>query len=707
MDRGALGEGKMLQGSLDSSGPRFTPLVVVELASDTKEEAIAWILSRIRDQQQNGGAELLVEQLGPGVGAQEKENPNMFLVGATRQRLLSGAEEVGLFKECNDGSMRGFTCANKHNFKDFEGDGDSFLNMAECQYIIKHELDTLRAKDETHVPGHTQVKLYPGKSIIRRLQSKGILIQIFPLHGQEELKRLSFSWYKKVKLSFQPLDNIRHYYGEGQALYFGFLEYFTFALVPMALIGVPYYLFDWEDYDKYVIFAVFNLVWCTVILELWKRFSASLAYRWGTLSRKKAFEEPRPGFHGTLGFNPVTGRKEPLYPNAKRQLRVYLVSLPFVLLCLYLSLYIMMIYFQMEGWVLSFHDEEPTFWTGILMFIPSIIYAVVIEIMNLIYRYAAEFLTEWENHRLESSYQNHLVLKVLVFNFFNCFASLFYIAFVMQDMVLLRQSLATLLITSQILNQFMEAFLPYWLQRRRNKKMIRKVQKRRTVEEKELPLAEQVRLEADMSTYLVGTQGLDSDLDKNFAIMIFGFTNLVNTQEEIMFPSVWLCPCFILSQGTFDDYLELFLLFGYVSLFSCTYPLAAVLVVLNNVTEVYSDAFKMCRVFKRPFSDPAANIGVWQLAFEAMSVIAIVTNCALIGMSPQVKAYFTESETQLILWTVAIEHMLLAFKFILTFLIPDVPKHIQIKLARLEFESLEALKKKKMLEASDLSKTME
>lgn len=67
------------------------------------------------------------------------------------------------------------------------------------------------------------------------------------------------------------------------------------------------------------------------------------------------------------------------------------------------------------------------------------------------------------------------------------------------------QSLATLLITSQILNQFMEAFLPYWLQRRRNKKMIRKIQKRRLYEEKELPLVEQVRLEADMSTYLVST----------------------------------------------------------------------------------------------------------------------------------------------------------------------------------------------------------
>lgn len=51
----------------------------------------------------------------------------------------------------------------------------------------------------------------------------------------------------------------------------------------------------------------------------------------------------------------------------------------------------------------------------------------------------------------------------------------------------------------------MEAFLPYWLQRRRNKKMIRKVQKRTTLQDVELPLADQVRLEADMSTYLVST----------------------------------------------------------------------------------------------------------------------------------------------------------------------------------------------------------
>lgn len=193
---------------------------------------------------------------------------------------------------------------------------------------------------------------------------------------------------------FTP-DDIRHYFGESLALYFGFLEYFTLAMLPMAIIGIPYYFFDWENYDNYVAFAICNLIWTTVMLEMWKRFGACLAYSWGTLSRKKAFEEPRPGFHGVLGLNPVTGREEPVYPNAKRHLRIYLVSLPFVLLCLYVSLCVMMVYFDAEAWVLGLHDVDPTFWTGLLLFLPSIVYAVVIEIMNRLYRYAAEFLTDW------------------------------------------------------------------------------------------------------------------------------------------------------------------------------------------------------------------------------------------------------------------------------------------------------------------------
>lgn len=39
----------------DSDGTVFTPMVVLELAEDTSEEAIKWLLGRIRDKEQNGG----------------------------------------------------------------------------------------------------------------------------------------------------------------------------------------------------------------------------------------------------------------------------------------------------------------------------------------------------------------------------------------------------------------------------------------------------------------------------------------------------------------------------------------------------------------------------------------------------------------------------------------------------------------------------
>ncbi|KAJ7322526.1 hypothetical protein JRQ81_018813 [Phrynocephalus forsythii] len=638
---------KINWSAYDTFEANFKPLVVVELAKDTKDETKEWLTKKIVEKKKNGGAQLLVKPLVED-GRDIEGSKNIYLVGASHLRLLLGAEAVGLVKECNDNTMRAFTYTTRKNFKNFADDNHDFLTMAECQYIIKHELENLRAKDETMIPGYPQAKLYPGKSIMRRLMTNGILIQVFPLHDTDELKKLRHTWYERLKISYQPLDEIRCYFGETIAFYFAFLEYITFALIPMAIIGIPYYIFDWEDYDKYVLFAGFNLIWSTVILELWKRCCAIMAYRWGTLLMKRQFEEPRPGFHGVLGVNPVTGREEPVYSSFKRQLRIYLVSLPFVCLCLYLSLYVMMIYFDLEYHAHLYHEENQSDLSSLLLYVPSIIYAIVIEVLNRIYRYAAEFLTSWENHRLESSYQNHLVLKVLVFNFLNCFASLFYIAFVLFDMKLLRQSLATLLITSQVLNQFVEALLPYWLQKRRNKRVKKKV--KALEKDADLSLYEQVNLEKGMDTYL----------------------------------------------GTFDDYLELFLQFGYVSLFSCVYPLAAVFAVLNNVTEMYSDALKMCRIFKRPFAEPTANIGVWQLAFQTMTVIAVATNCVLIGMSPQVNALFPESKVELVLIVVLAEHLALALKFLMSYVIADKPRDIQIKLARLEFESLEALKQQEM-----------
>lgn len=76
--------------------------------------------------------------------------------------------------------------------------------------------------------------------------------------------------------------------------------------------------------------AMFSMIWSTVFMELWKRRSSSLSYRWGTMNLAERFAEPRPNFHGDLGVNPVTGRVEPLFPEWKRDLRMVVVSVPVV-----------------------------------------------------------------------------------------------------------------------------------------------------------------------------------------------------------------------------------------------------------------------------------------------------------------------------------------------------------------------------------------
>lgn len=62
--------------------------------------------------------------------------------------------------------------------------------------------------------------------------------------------------------------------------------------------------------------------------------------------------------------------------------------------------------------------------------------------------------------------------------------------------------MATLLITSQILNQVMEALLPYWLQRKHHVQVKKKVQALKA--DIDATLYEQVVLEKEMGTYLVG-----------------------------------------------------------------------------------------------------------------------------------------------------------------------------------------------------------
>ena len=79
-------------------------------------------------------------------------------------------------------------------------------------------------------------------------------------------------------------------------MYFAWLLFYTKALALPTAVGLLAYLHilyhRGTEAEKYyeglyaVLFSVFNVIWSTIFLELWKRRCSTLAYSWGTLDMK-------------------------------------------------------------------------------------------------------------------------------------------------------------------------------------------------------------------------------------------------------------------------------------------------------------------------------------------------------------------------------------------------------------------------------------
>lgn len=62
--------------------------------------------------------------------------------------------------------------------------------------------------------------------------------------------------------------------------------------------------------------------------------------------------------------------------------------------------------------------------------IASIANAVQIQVMNFVYSFLANALSERENHRTDTQFEDSMIIKIFLFQFVNSYASFFYLAFV-------------------------------------------------------------------------------------------------------------------------------------------------------------------------------------------------------------------------------------------------------------------------------------
>ena len=64
-------------------------------------------------------------------------------------------------------------------------------------------------------------------------------------------------------------------------------------------------------------------------------------------------------------------------------------------------------------------------------------------------------------------------------------------------------------------------------------------------------------------------------------------------------------------QGTFDDFNDRVIQYGYLVLFAPAFPLAPFLAFINNVIEIRTSGYKFCRGIQRPTWLPEHGIGSW------------------------------------------------------------------------------------------------
>ncbi|KAG2459516.1 ANO7 protein, partial [Polypterus senegalus] len=86
-------------------------------------------------------------------------------------------------------------------------------------------------------------------------------------------------------------------------------------------------------------------------------------------------------------------------------------------------------------------------------------------------------------------------------------------------------------------------------------------------------------------------------------------------------------------EGLFEEYLEMVLQFGFITIFVAAFPLAPLFALLNNWVEIRLDAQKFVCEYRRPVAERTQDIGVWFNILEALSHLSVIINAFLIAFT--------------------------------------------------------------------------
>uniref|UniRef100_A0A0K0FNW4 Anoctamin n=1 Tax=Strongyloides venezuelensis TaxID=75913 RepID=A0A0K0FNW4_STRVS len=535
---------------------------------------------------------------------------------------------------------------------------------------------------------------------VQRLQESGGYLSVFPPHEKliktpcypipiddaSDRQILYDNWASFTKFyKHQPLDLIKEYFGTKIGIYFAWLGYFTKLLFWPALIGPLFMIYGivtakndipsndicyessnisltyicppcdtYCDYTQlkdsclygkitYIvdnfstaIFAFIMSIWATLFLEGWKRYNARISYKWGIYNQGIEHETIRPDFQYKVKnkrVNPITKELEPFMPTSLKLFKLFFSGVSFLFIVALALAFILGILVYRMILMSTFHSYEKTdfrhkYGMWIIYVTTAIMNLLFIIIMNLVYHKVAYRLTIWECPRTDSGFDNSYTLKVFLFEFVNNYSSLFYIAFVKGRfsgvpgnidrefrisingyrvencdatgcMAELMIQLFVIMCGSQLSYSLIELITPY--------------------------------ICININKY---KKFMDST-HKNFHRKVSDKDNIPQYEQDYGLYQVD-------NLFLFDEYLEMIIQYGFVTLFVAAFPLAPLFAFLSNIFEIRSDGRKLISMYQKPTPFHSSNIGMWQVILEYLSSIAVTINGLVIAFTTDVipKSYY-------------------------------------------------------------------
>jgi len=315
----------------------------------------------------------------------------------------------------------------------------------------------------------------------------------------------------------------------------------------------------------------------------------------------------------------------------------------------------------------------------ILGFLVTFLTAIIITIFNELYATIALRLTEFENHKTESSFQQSRILKVFMFYFISSYFSLFYTAF------------------AKTANQKIFGYGPDVCM----ENPISGDDNDCMYELSYAVLLLYVSMIVVGNIFEVGFGKLQTEITKCLLgcchcccsdawVKDFKRKNLESRDKSCLMQQFYLDQY----PGTFDDFAELIIQFGYVTLFAVAFPLSPVLALANNYfIEWHLDKNKLLFWRSRSNLVGAQDIGAWMGILEVMGFLTVTTNVAICIFTSGAFDN-TLSTSSRMLWFGVIEHAIIILRIALSYFIPDRNGDVVVQMKRQAFltENLLSLK---------------